>query len=101
MKSLRQLRDYIPRLITHNKTKTTIMKQWVKEKDQLSKEFSFKDFKEAVNFVNKVAQLAEQNNHHPDILLYGYKNVRLTLSTHTEGKVTDKDYKLADQIDNI
>lgn len=77
------------------------MKQWIKEKDQLSKEFSFKDFKEAVNFVNQVAQLAEQNNHHPDILIYDYKNVRLTLSTHTEGKVTEKDYKLADQIDKI
>lgn len=77
------------------------MVKWVKEKDQITKEFSFKDFNEAIYFVNQVAHLAELHNHHPDILLYGYKNVRITLSTHSEGKVTEKDYKLADQIDSI
>ena len=76
------------------------MEKWIKEKNHLTKEFSFNNFKEAINFVNKVALLAEENNHHPDILLYNYKNVRITLSTHSEGKVTDKDYNLADQIDN-
>ena len=77
------------------------MVKWIKEKDQLTKEFSFKNFKDAINFVNQVAYLAEMHDHHPDILLYDYKNVRLTLSTHSEGKVTDKDYKLADEIDNM
>ncbi len=77
------------------------MENWISEKDRLTKEFSFENFSEAVNFVNKVAVLAEKHNHHPDILLHSYKNVRLTLSTHSEGKVTDKDYKLADQIDDI
>jgi 4a-hydroxytetrahydrobiopterin dehydratase len=77
------------------------MAKWIKEEDHLTKEFSFKNFKEAIDFVNKVAYLAEEHNHHPDILLYGYKNVRLTLSTHSEGKVTDKDYTLADLIDNV
>ena len=75
--------------------------EWIKEKDHLTKEFSFKNFKEAINFVNEVARLAEEENHHPDIMLYDYKNVRLTLSTHSEGKVTDKDYKLADRIDEV
>lgn len=77
------------------------MTKWIKERDQLIREFHFRDFMEAVIFVNQVAHLAEENNHHPDILLYGYKNVRLTLSTHDQGKVTEKDYNLADQIDRL
>lgn len=77
------------------------MANWIKNKDQLTKEFIFKNFKEAIKFVNSVAQLAEDHNHHPDILIYGYKNVRLTLSTHNEGKITEKDYKLAEDIDNV
>jgi 4a-hydroxytetrahydrobiopterin dehydratase len=77
------------------------MAKWIKENEQLTKEFSFKNFVEAVSFVNSVAGLAEKNNHHPDILIYSYKNVRLTLSTHSEGKVTEKDYHLAEQIDKL
>ncbi len=77
------------------------MVNWITENDHLIKEFFFKNFKEAISFINKVAELAEENNHHPDIQLYDYKNVRLTLSTHSEGKITDKDYTLAAQIDKI
>lgn len=77
------------------------MTNWKQEKEQIIKEFSFKNFKEAIEFVNKVAVLAEKHNHHPDIQIYGYKNVRLILTTHSVGKLTDKDYKLADEIDLI
>jgi 4a-hydroxytetrahydrobiopterin dehydratase len=52
-------------------------------------------------FVNKVADLAEEANHHPDILIHGWNKVRLTLSTHSEGGVTEKDRALAERIDQL
>lgn len=75
------------------------MNEWIKKEKLLSKEFVFSDFKEAIGFVNRVAGLAEKHNHHPDIMVYDYKKVRLTLTTHDKGKVTEKDYNLADEID--
>jgi len=81
--------------------KKKAMTEWMKHNEILIKEFGFKNFSEAMQFVNEVAGLAEANNHHPDITLYGYKNVRITLSTHSEGKVTEKDYMLAGLIDKL
>lgn len=74
---------------------------WEQAENKLEKEFYFNNFKEALQFVNQVGSLAEQLNHHPDILLYAYKKVKITLTTHNEGKVTAKDYELAKQIDQI
>ena len=65
------------------------------------RDFKFKDFAEAMSFVNRVAEVAEQRNHHPDILIHGWNKVRLTLSTHSEGGVTDNDHALARQIDDL
>ena len=65
------------------------------------RDFKFKDFAEAMAFVNRVAGVAEERNHHPDILVHGWNNVRLTLSTHSEGGVTDNDRALAEQIDRL
>lgn len=64
------------------------------------KEYTFKDFKQAVDFVNRVAELAEAADHHPDILIR-YNKVRLTLSTHSAGEVTSKDFELAQKIDSM
>ena len=76
-------------------------KDWRQEGESLVRDFEFKDFAEAMGFVNKVAEAAEQRNHHPDILIHGWNKVRLTLSTHSEGKVTDNDRELAAQIDAL
>jgi 4a-hydroxytetrahydrobiopterin dehydratase len=57
------------------------------------------DFGAAVRLVNRVAERAEAANHHPDILVHGWNKVRLTLSTHSEGGLTDADFQLASQID--
>ncbi len=57
------------------------------------------DFASAIAFVNRVAELAETANHHPDILVHGYKRVRLVLSTHSAGGLTGADFELAGQID--
>ena len=75
--------------------------EWDFEKRQIAKEFQFKDFAEALNFVNKVGTFAEEMNHHPDILLHSWNKVKITVSTHSEGGVTQKDFKLAEKIESI
>lgn len=75
--------------------------RYVAKKDnQLVKKFEFTDFKSALLFVNKVGQLAEQAQHHPDIEL-SWGKVVVRLSTHSAGGVTDKDEKLAERIDEL
>lgn len=73
---------------------------WEQKGNEISKRFGLKNFVESVGFVNKVAILAEKADHHPDILIR-YKNVTLTLSTHSEGGLTEKDFNLAREIEGL
>jgi 4a-hydroxytetrahydrobiopterin dehydratase len=77
------------------------MSEWRTEGDALVRDFEFADFAGAMAFVNRVAEAAEAANHHPDILVHGWNKVRLTLSTHSEGGVTDNDRRLAQAIDQL
>ena len=78
------------------------MENWEEENNTLIKDFKFKGFNQAVEFVNKVAELANKADHHPDILIHGYSNVEIRLTTHSElSKVAQKDHDLAEQIDNL
>jgi len=72
-----------------------------RERDSIVRELKLADFAGAIAFVNQVAELAEQANHHPDILVHGWNRVRLTLSTHSEGGLTDADFELAARIDRL
>ena len=81
--------------------KLSAFPEWDFEKRQIGKEFKFKDFVEALSFVNKVGTFAEEMNHHPDILLHSWNKVKITVSTHSEGGVTQKDFKLAEKIESI
>ena len=65
------------------------------------RELVFADFAAAIAFVNRVAEAAEAANHHPDILLHSWSKVRLTLSTHSAGGLTDADFQLAAQLDRL
>jgi 4a-hydroxytetrahydrobiopterin dehydratase len=65
------------------------------------RELAFADFAEAIAFVNRVAAAAEAANHHPDVLLHGWNKVRLTLSTHSAGGLTNADFQLAAQLDSL
>ncbi len=71
---------------------------WGPKNKAIQKRFTFGDFKKAVTFVNQVAELAESADHHPDILI-NYKRVTLTLSTHSAGGLTQKDFDLASHIE--
>ena len=74
---------------------------WSQRPDALERDFEFDDFAAAMAFVNRVAGVAEEANHHPDILVHGWNKVRLTLQTHTAGAVTDNDHRLAATIDEL
>lgn len=77
------------------------MINWEEKNYKLNRTFLFKDFQSAMNFVNKVADLAEMENHHPEIFI-SYNKVALMLCTHDAGnKITEKDQKMADQISSI
>lgn len=64
----------------------------------IEKKYIFKNFSDALCFLNRVAELAEESDHHPDLHLTGYKNLRIVLSTHSAGGITKKDFDMASQI---
>jgi 4a-hydroxytetrahydrobiopterin dehydratase len=74
--------------------------EWDRDGDALVKEVKGKNFAAALGWVNKVGELAEAANHHPDIDIR-WNTVTLRLSTHSEGGLTDKDVELATQIDKL
>ncbi|OGE22955.1 MAG: hypothetical protein A3J42_01170 [Candidatus Dadabacteria bacterium RIFCSPHIGHO2_12_FULL_53_21] len=76
------------------------LKGWERKGNEIFKVYKNKNFVESIGFVNKVAILAEKADHHPDVLIQ-YKNVTLTLSTHSQGGLTGKDFKLAGEIDAL
>lgn len=74
---------------------------WEREGETIVREWSFADFAQALAFVDRVGEAAEQAGHHPDILLHGWNKVRLTLCTHSEGGLTQADFDLARRIERI
>jgi 4a-hydroxytetrahydrobiopterin dehydratase len=73
---------------------------WKIEAGELVKTFQFNDFVASMRFVNRVGELAEQAGHHPDIDIR-YNRVRLALTTHDAGGLTQKDFDLAAQAQRI
>jgi 4a-hydroxytetrahydrobiopterin dehydratase len=74
--------------------------EWKKNDAMISRTYKFKDFLAAMEFVNRVAPLAEQANHHPDIDIR-WNKVTLALTTHSEGGLTEKDFDLAQKCDRL
>jgi 4a-hydroxytetrahydrobiopterin dehydratase len=73
---------------------------WQLKGKTIEKKCRFADFREAIAFVNRVADLAEVEDHHPDILVH-YREVTLVLWTHAAGGLTERDFKLAADIDRV
>lgn len=74
--------------------------EWDHDKKHIERLFEFEDFNEAIEFVNGVAEIAEEDEHHPDIDIR-YNKVRVALSTHSEGGLTELDFDLAEKIDTL
>ena len=91
-----------PLTATQNKELVEKIDNWEIDKDKkLEKILVFKDFKEALNFVNKVGEIAEMENHHPNISIYDYKKVRIELYTHAIDGLSENDFILASKIDEL
>ena len=76
------------------------LKGWKLVGNEITKLFSYKNFVEAMGFVNKIALCAEKFDHHPDIDIR-WNKVTITLSTHSAGGITENDFVLAKEIENV
>ncbi len=74
---------------------------WERRDDEIVRDWKFENFAEAIAFVNRVADAAEEANHHPDILVYGWNKVRLSLTNHSAGGLTDPDFEMAKVFDGL
>ena len=79
----------------------TNLSGWKFSNDQIYIEYQLHNFREALAFVNKIGDEAETMDHHPDILMHGWNKVKISISTHSAGGVTDKDFELAEKIESL
>lgn len=73
---------------------------WERDGDALVREFEFANFVGSVDFVNRITPVAEEMNHHPDLAI-SWNKVKVSLSTHSEGGITENDFELATKIDSL
>ena len=75
--------------------------EWELDEGKVVRRFKLKDFREAIDFVNKVANLAEDENHHPNISIYGWNKVKLTFFTHAIKGLSENDFIMAAKVNKI
>ena len=73
---------------------------WEREGNALVREFEFANFVGSVDFINRITPVAEEMNHHPDLSI-SWNKVKVSLSTHSEGGITESDFELASKIDSL
>ncbi|MBK8546965.1 MAG: 4a-hydroxytetrahydrobiopterin dehydratase [Saprospiraceae bacterium] len=74
---------------------------WKLNNGTLEKTVKLASFTQIIQKLNEIAVMCDKINHHPDITIYNYRFIRFNLVTHSEGKVTNKDYELAQEIDRL
>ena len=79
----------------------TIDPGWRRDGDTLVRDLECANFAAVIELVNAIAAEAEAADHHPDLLVHGYKHLRVTLSTHAAGGLTDRDFALAGKVDAL
>ena len=77
------------------------VQDWRREGDEIVKDLQFEDFRGAMAFVNEVADVAEELDHHPDITVHGWNKVRLAVTNHAQGGLTQADFDLAATVDGL
>lgn len=80
--------------------KLSEINSWERREEKIHKRFTFENFAESLDFVNKVGAIAEKNDHHPDIT-FGWGYAEIYLTTHDAGGLTEKDFDLAKKIEEI
>ena len=82
------------------KDRLSKMGGWERDGDALVHQFEFANFVGSVDFVNRITPIAEEMNHHPDLAI-SWNKVTVSLSTHSEGGITENDFELAAKIDSV
>jgi 4a-hydroxytetrahydrobiopterin dehydratase len=82
------------------KAKLSGLEGWESKGEAIEKQFQFEDFTGSVEFVDRITPVANGMNHHPDLAI-SWNKVIVTLSTHSEGGLTDNDFVLAGKIDGL
>lgn len=77
------------------------LKDWEYKNNSLEKSVNFKNFISLMGMVTKIGLISEKFDHHPDILIYGWNNLKITISTHSVGGVTEKDFHLLENIEDL
>lgn len=75
--------------------------RWEREGEEIVRDWKFEGFAQAIEFVNRVAEAAEEANHHPDILVHGWNKVRLSFTNHSAGGLTAADFEIARKLDDL
>lgn len=76
------------------------LNNWALDGSAISKDFSFISFKDVMEFVNKISEIAERQSHYPTII-FGKNMVKVSLTTHSEGGLTSKDFEFAEEMDKL
>ena len=71
---------------------------WEHKGEAIAKQYTFKTFMDGIRFLNRIAELAEKMDHHPDVTI-NYRKITFSLSTHDQGGITEKDFKLGETIE--
>lgn len=77
------------------------LNNWSRKGESIQRELTVSNFAAAVGVVNSIAVLSEAMDHHPDLLIYGWNKLRVTISTFDQGGLTELDFKLAQKIDDL
>jgi 4a-hydroxytetrahydrobiopterin dehydratase len=77
------------------------LSNWQRVDNTIVREKVASNFVSIIGLVNAIAIYAEQLDHHPDLLIYGWNKLRITLSTHDKGGLTEKDFELAKKVEEI
>lgn len=91
-----------PPLLTGDEIAARLLgSDWKLENEMIVRDLSFDDFAAAIAFVNRVAEVAETHNHHPDMLIHGWNKVKLSLTNHAAGGLTEIDFDMAARFDAL
>ncbi|MGH2913480.1 MAG: 4a-hydroxytetrahydrobiopterin dehydratase [Solirubrobacteraceae bacterium] len=74
---------------------------WERDGDAIARDREFEDFPAAMAFANRIAEMAQEHNHHPDILVHDWNHVRLSLTNHSAGGLTGVDFEMAQRFDEL
>ena len=92
----------MPELLAQSDVKQMMKRipEWETDKKSIERTFEFDDFTQAIDFLNAVAEIAEEEDHHPDLDVR-WNKVRVVLSTRSEGGLTELDFQIAEKIDTL